>query len=312
MIVSGFAAQSPFTTPDQACSNGLPAGESDSAIREKLLESGYRPYTSPAQIGKGQITDYSGDAKGNGAFSNCPPALGEDLTVNSIGPLDENGRKIANFVGYLNQEFGVTEIDLVAHSMGGLLSRSAIRQLKEAKSPVKVRSLITIGTPHQGSFVDDIALGQEPLSTCAGDSVCIKSVETARANIKNITAPDQLSSAYLQGANGWNQRQAGALDGIPTTLLAGNYVKNSKGTSAAFPNDGLSQLESALAKQISDRVIPHRQCKTYPDVHSLFYTRLYSLPPERALTVDPDVLSDMVASLQAGPKLLKEKNRVGC
>ncbi|MCF6523810.1 triacylglycerol lipase [Streptomyces sp. JJ36] len=45
-----------------------------------------------------------------------------------------------------------TGVDIVAHSMGGLVVRSALRQLKEAgKDPAElVHRIVTLGTPHRG------------------------------------------------------------------------------------------------------------------------------------------------------------------
>jgi len=48
------------------------------------------------------------------------------------------------------------EVNIVAHSMGGLDSRFLISQIKPAE--FKIRSLTTIGTPHRGSSVADIIL----------------------------------------------------------------------------------------------------------------------------------------------------------
>lgn len=57
VIVSGGDATSPFTTPDQVCSTGLAAGNTDTAIREYLLTKGYKVFTSPAMADRGQVVD---------------------------------------------------------------------------------------------------------------------------------------------------------------------------------------------------------------------------------------------------------------
>jgi pimeloyl-ACP methyl ester carboxylesterase len=64
---------------------------------------------------------------------------------NSALPIDYNGQAFADI---LKTKFTGKKVDIVAHSMGGLVSRSAIEN-HEASAVVK--NLITLGTPHQGS-----------------------------------------------------------------------------------------------------------------------------------------------------------------
>lgn len=48
---------------------------------------------------------------------------------------------------------GCTELDVVAHSLGGLVARATLLELERRGSPVRVRSLVTLGTPHTGSHL---------------------------------------------------------------------------------------------------------------------------------------------------------------
>jgi pimeloyl-ACP methyl ester carboxylesterase len=121
VIVSGLASTSPFTTPQNACDTGLAAGSADTAIRDHLLSKGRTVYTAPMMAGRGQVA----------------------------------GEHLARFIYYLHTDKGVDEVDLVGHSMGGLYAHSAIRALATTDSPVKVRSLVTVGTPWQGSYLAD-------------------------------------------------------------------------------------------------------------------------------------------------------------
>lgn len=313
VVVSGFAAQSPFTTPTQGCTSGAPAGLSDSGLRASLLKAGYQVYTSPAQIGTGQISSFTGP----GAFSNCPTALPESMTVNAIAPIDEGGTKLSTFINYLNAQYGVTSVDIVAHSMGGLFSRSGIKSLKDNASAVAVRSFITIGTPWEGSFSENIASGAVPASACGNQASCLDVIEQVQKAAKTgeVKAPEQLSTKFLDGADGksgWNQAQGDALAGIPVTLFAGNLLKLAGGDPRVWPNDGLIQETSALATGISDTVLPHRQCLVRPDVHSAFFTDALKLKTDQALTYDPVVLEGVNAALANADKALTTPNRQGC
>ena len=47
VIMSGGDAVSPFTTPDLACAVGLAAGNTATALRDRLLAEGHQVYTAP-------------------------------------------------------------------------------------------------------------------------------------------------------------------------------------------------------------------------------------------------------------------------
>lgn len=57
----------------------------------------------------------------------------------------------------LNRRYGVKEIDIVAHSKGGLIARYYIKRLNGAK---RVRHLVTLATPHRGTWA---SMGAIPL-----------------------------------------------------------------------------------------------------------------------------------------------------
>jgi hypothetical protein len=133
VVVSGAFSVSPFTTPSQACTAGLAAGDTATAIREYLLKQGYQVYTAPMMAGRGPVTDQTGF----GAFGNCPVALPEIMTVDTTGDLDLGGKYLARFLTYLHTDKGVNEVDIVGHSAGGRWSRAAIHVLKATSSPVR-------------------------------------------------------------------------------------------------------------------------------------------------------------------------------
>ena len=213
VVVSGGDATSPFTTNDQACATGLAAGNTNTAIRDHLISKGYTVYTSPAMAGRGQVVDQTGF----GAFGVCPVTLPENMTVNSTGSIDTAGEHLARFVTWLQAEKGVTEVDFVAHSMGGLYSRAAIRVLASTSSTVKVRSLTTIGTPWQGSYLSDYANDLIALSACGGDTFCESAMSDFKTRVRELMAGSgrEVNTAFLMGSGGWNEFQSGVLDQIP-------------------------------------------------------------------------------------------------
>ena len=312
VIVSGGDATSPYTSKDEACATGLAAGNTDTALREFLLKQGYTVFTSPAMAGRGQVVDQTGF----GSFGVCPVTLPENMTVNSTGSIDTAGEHLARFLNWLHTEKGITEVDFVAHSMGGLYSRAAIRVLTTTNAPVKVRSLTTIGTPWQGSYLSDFANGIVPLSDCLGDKFCESAMNTFKGRVLQLMAGSgrEVNQAFLMGQNGWNQFQSGVLDKIPVVLIGGKKFTAPAGQAnpAVWPNDGLVALQSALAKDIGDPVLAHRRCFTFGDTHSIFVSNAAGLDWKTALTWDPAVLDVVHKAIEDAPRALDGANREGC
>ena len=311
VIVSGGNATSPFTAPDAACATGLAAGNTDTAIREYLLSKKYSVYTSPAMAGRGQVTDQ----QGFGAFGVCPVTLPENMTVNSTGSIDTAGEHLARFVNWLHDDKGVTDVDLVAHSMGGLYSRAAIRVLASTGSKVNIRSLTTIGTPWQGSYLSDYANDLIPITECQGDKFCETGMKEFRPVVIQLMSGSgrEVNKAFLMGKNGWNEFQAGVLDKIPVTLIAGDRFKlPGPANPGVWPNDGLVAQESALAAGIGDPVLPHRSCHTFDDTHSIFVSNQAGMEWKTALTWDPAVFEVIDKALKDAPTALEGPNREGC
>jgi triacylglycerol lipase len=81
-----------------------------------------------------------------------------------VGPLetcDERARELADAI---HQKFSEGPIHIIAHSMGGLDSRSLIgRNLHGLSEPGRIASLTTLSTPHCGSPVADLLVGPKPI-----------------------------------------------------------------------------------------------------------------------------------------------------
>jgi pimeloyl-ACP methyl ester carboxylesterase len=237
------------------------------------------------------------------------------MTVNSTASIDTAGEHLARFINWLNTEKGVTEVDFVGHSMGGLYSRAAIRVLATTGSKVKTRSLTTIGTPWQGSYLSDYANGLIPLTDCVGDSFCETSMKTFKEEVQRTMAGSgrEVNQAYLMGKDGWNQFQSGVLTNIPVVMIAGKkFTLPGPGNPAVWPNDGIVSLQSALAKNLTDPVLPHRRCFTFDDTHSIFVSNAAGLEWKTALTWDPAVLEVVHQAIADSPKAMAAANRQDC
>ncbi|MGV1004958.1 MAG: esterase/lipase family protein [Candidatus Nanopelagicales bacterium] len=284
VIMSGGGAVSPFTTPDQACTTGLPAGNTDTAIREYLLGRGKQVFTAPASDTWGEVQEP--DPQSFGAFGGSPRTLPEHLTVMSTGSVESGGERLARFLRFLHDEYQITDLDLVGHSNGGLFARAAIRIMRQTAAPLTVHSLTMLGTPHEGAFSSRYATGEIGLDQCAGDEFCIRFnqdwLDYAGAADKGLNAEN--THKFLTGPDGWNAAQAGYLDGIALTLLAGTHFQNDQGDPELWPYDGLVGEYSALARGVPTDVLPGRICWSAPLTHSIFVSDFACLPWDTALT----------------------------
>jgi triacylglycerol lipase len=312
VVMSGGGAVSPFTTPEAACKTGLAAGNTDTAIREYLLNEGKEVYTAPASDQWGTVQEPATDSFG--AFGDCPEVFPEYLTVMSTGDINASGERLARFVLHLNEKYGVTDVDFVGHSNGGLYSRAAIRILKQTEAPVTVRSLTMVGSPNEGTYPARVSVGELSIDTCMGEPFCTKYsnwwVEFAGAYDRGLNAENTVK--YMDGEGGWNEAQAGYLEGIPVSLLAGTYFTSANGDPELWPNDGTVAKYSALAEGVSDAVIPHRSCWTGPLTHSIFGSNFAGLDWDTALTWNTDALKRINDSIDSADTALKNPTGEGC
>ena len=123
----------------------------------------------------------------------------------------------------------------------------------------------------------------------------------------------EVNKAFLMGKGGWNEFQSGVLDSIPVVLIAGKkFTLPGPGNPAVWPNDGIVAQESALARTISDPVLPHRRCHTFDDTHSIFVSNEAGLEWNTALTWYPAVLDVIGQAISDAPTAMTAANRDGC
>jgi pimeloyl-ACP methyl ester carboxylesterase len=292
VLVSGGAAVTPYTDRAHAAATGLAAGNTMTALRAHFLDRGIRVFTAPARIGAGEVRE---DAGWQG-FADVPVVLPAEVTINAVGRVDDAGVALAGFLRHLAAEEGVESVALVGHSMGGLFSRAAIRE-RGGDSP-RVERLVTLGTPWDGSVLGDLLDGEISEDDAHGDPATLQIFAEARpyADANSQGAAAEVSRRFLRG---WNDRQAGVLDGIPVTAIGAGYFAGATEPRQLWPHDGLVSLTSGRADEVPAAVLPRVERHSFPDhVHSIFFADGFGLPWERALTWDPAVFAVVDAALE--------------
>lgn len=93
------------------------------------------------------------------------------ITQNRLGgnaAIQTNSWILKGIIAELRQRYGVQRINIVAHSKGGLDSRGYIsdRKLNPAND---VETLVTLATPHHGSYLANVAMNLFPISALFGE-----------------------------------------------------------------------------------------------------------------------------------------------
>jgi len=144
----------------------------------------------------------------------------------------ENSEELARYIAGVKRATGAQTVDLVAHSMGGLISRYYIDRLMGDRD---VAQLIMLGSPHGGT-------------SCASLPASLGLY---------LPATLELRPAYL--AEVFN-RQITRRHGVPFHMLAGNLIVESfKAPCTATPSDLVVSRPSvaAVAAPISEAPLLH-------------------------------------------------------
>lgn len=281
VIVSGGGSTSPFTTPEAACAVGLAAGNTDTALRAAMLDAGIETYTAPVSVGGGEAISDSGWS----GFAEPPVILPAEMTVNSVGDVEESASCLSRFLDHLYTEYGVREVDIVAHSLGGVVARSTHMQMQEAGAPVRIISLTSIGTPWLGSFVRHYDLEDMPMPEPAASYAY--SLMGAMRRGRQLVAAKGTPPVWAAG-------KEHGLDGIALTRIAGTFFE---GEGEPYPHDGMASRSSVWAVDADPVVFPAATCHEVPDVHSISFARVMDLEWERSITWDPRVMDHVIEAI---------------
>jgi triacylglycerol esterase/lipase EstA (alpha/beta hydrolase family) len=114
-----------------------------------------------------------------------------------FGDIRETSKPLGSLVDSVRAQTGSAKVDLVGHSEGGLVSRYYLKYLGGA---AKVDSLVTLGSPHYGTYVANI-ISFFALGNCIGITACQQmSIGSSFLNDLNagpdVVAPVQATAIY--------------------------------------------------------------------------------------------------------------------
>lgn len=149
---------------------------------------------------------------------------GEFLSTTPTASIGDNARQLENYIEFAQKDRNAWHVDLVAHSMGGLVSRYYISQIMNNNSEdgkPRVSRLFMLGTPNLGSPCADVM------------NVVFETLQ------KNVEAVRQMRQDYVDGFNRVNTQRKG----VKFSALAGNPLPNM--CKQIVWNDGVVSVPSA-------------------------------------------------------------------
>ncbi len=181
------------------------------------------------------------------------------LRYNSGKHVSENGRELAaqlaQLVDYWPQR--ITELTVVAHSMGGLVIRSAVHVAVAAGMdwPSRLKNIIFLGTPHHGApleraghWVDNI-LGSTPYSAPFSRLAQLRSAGITDLRYGNVIDADWQDNGAHPNSQRPDHRQIVPLPaGVACYAIAATTAARRSALANRLLGDGLVPLHSALGE----------------------------------------------------------------
>ncbi len=177
------------------------------------------------------------------------------LHYNSGRAVADNGRDFSQQLDGLLADWPVPveELVVLAHSMGGLVSRSAVAQGARRPWRQRLRGLVCLGTPHHGAPLErggrwiDLALGLSPYG-----APFAKLGRSRSAGITDLRFGNVLHRPAAQQHHD-DRPPVPWPRGLPLYLVAATTAAQTRGLKHTLLGDGLVPLASALGEHTDPR-----------------------------------------------------------
>jgi pimeloyl-ACP methyl ester carboxylesterase len=123
----------------------------------------------------------------------------------TLGKTASAARKLGAFVDRLRAETGAAQVDIVGHSMGGVVGRYYVAL---GGGDGAVANLVTIGSPHHGTAVAPVGLGRPTKELFLGSSLLQRLAAAKRPAVTKLTVIWSRVDALVSGPH------AARLDGV--------------------------------------------------------------------------------------------------
>ncbi len=213
---------------------------------------------------------------------------GEFLSTSPTNSIFENSQQLGKYIKYAQQDRNAWHVDIVAHSMGGLISRHYIHQFMPAAEPdgrPQIAHLIQLGTPNMGTPCADVMNSTFELLG------------------KNVEAVRQLRQDVAAEFNKVNVNRKG----VKFSALAGNPLPTM--CKSVVWNDGCVAVSSAIWTIKDNALSPrlHTDLTGTPDFSTFVKPRLAIGPkgnhnPEVPQAASlPNSLKQVIQTLNGNP-----------
>ena len=179
------------------------------------------------------------------------------LFYNSGRHVSENGRELAALL----EEFVVAsptpveEITILAHSMGGLVARSACHLAAEEglSWPRQLRRIVFLGTPHHGAPLERVGSWVQGMAELSPYVAPLARLGTLRsAGIRDLRYGSVLDEDWRDldpsARNGDPGKAVALPEGVACHAIAGTLSSRETGPGSGLRSDGLVPVESALGQ----------------------------------------------------------------
>ena len=183
----------------------------------------------------------------------------------------ENGALLSAQMELLARKWpaGLTELRVLAHSMGGLITRSALRhaELHHLQWPQRLKAIVFLGTPHHGSPLEragnwiDVVLGTTPYSRPFAKLGQLRSAGITDLRYGFLLPGDWEGRDRFRRQP--DQREHVPLpQGVACYAVAATTAKQRSPLAERIVGDGLVPLDSALGQHTDAG-----RCLNFPKAH---------------------------------------------
>ncbi len=220
------------------------------------------------------------------------------VRYNSGMHISENGHELASLLEQLVKQWptAIEELTVVAHSMGGLVIRSAIHEAEHSalKWPDRLKNIVFLGTPHHGSPVE--RAGSWVDGVLAATPYTAPFAKLGQLRSAGIT---DLRFGHVLDEDWWGRNRFSRTpdervvvplpEGVACYAVAATTATQSGTLADRLIGDGLVPLNSALGRHDDPR-----RCLDFPEASKLVVHQTSHL----GLLSDPEITRQMLAWLE--------------